>query len=122
MPNWGIVFGLIAVSALILVIASISIPGLMKYADEQSQKSVLESIAEDKKLMCGMPDELGAIFSSVGIISSENFDHRAKGIYQQMQWGMEIESCDVVYFHGQLDAEQKDKLNWTDFSCDVPQC
>ena len=122
MTNWGVVLGLISVLALAIVILSISLPGLIKYTNDQTQKNLLEKIDNSQKFMCGMPDQLGTIFDSVSMISSEKFDNRAKGIYQQMQWGNDIESCDVAYFYDQLDFQQKKKLNWLEFSCNVPQC
>jgi hypothetical protein len=120
--NWGVVLGLISILVLIIVILSISLPGLIKYSDDETQKNLLEEIDDSQRFMCGMPDQLGGIFDSVGMISSEKFDNRAKGIYQQMQWGNDIESCDVVYFYGQLDFKQKERLNWLEFSCNIPQC
>ena len=122
MINWGAVFGLVSVSILAIVILSISLPGLVKYANDETQKNLLDQIDSTQKLMCGMPDELDTIFDSVGLISSEKFDNKAKGIYQQMQWGKEIESCDVVYFYNQLDTEQKKRLNWIELSCNVTHC
>ena len=122
MTNWGVIFGLVSVSVLVIVILSISLPGLIKYANDETQNDLLEKVGDSQKFMCGMPDELGVIFNSVDVISSEQFDNRAKGIYQQMQWGIEIESCDVVYFYEQLDFEQKKKLNWLEFYCNIPQC
>lgn len=122
MINWGAVFGLVSVSILAIVILSISLPGFIKYANDETQKNLLDQIDSTQKLMCGMPDELGTIFDSVGLISSEKFDNKAKGIYQQMQWGKEIESCDVVYFYNQLDTEQKKRLNWIELSCNVTHC
>ena len=122
MINWGVIFGLISALVLVIVILSISLPGVIKYVNDETQKNLLEKIDDAQKFMCGMPDELSAIIDSVGVISSEKFDNRAKGIYQQMQWGKDIESCDIVYFYGQLDYEQKKKLHWLNFSCNVPQC
>lgn len=122
MVNWGIALGLISALILVIVILSISLPGLIKHADDETQKNLLGEIDDSQKLMCGMPEKLVPIFDSVGVISPERFDNKAKAIYQQMQWGIEIESCDVVYFYDQLDIEQKKKLDWIDFSCNVPQC
>ena len=120
--NWGVVFGLGAALILVVVILSISLPGLIKYSNDETQKDLLDKIDSTQKLMCGMPDRLESVFDSVGLISSENFDNRAKGIYQQMQWGIAIESCDVIYFYDQLDTEQKKRLNWLELSCNVPYC
>jgi hypothetical protein len=122
MINLGVGLGLASALILIIVILSISLPGLMKFANDETQRNLLDQIDDHQKLMCGMPDELGALFDSVNVISPETFDHRAKGIYQQMQWGKDIASCDVIYFYGQLDAEQKKKLNWLELSCSVPYC
>ncbi|QMU53497.1 MAG: hypothetical protein GKS07_00380 [Nitrosopumilus sp.] len=122
MINWGAVFGLVSISVLVVVFLSISLPGLTKHANDEAQKNLLDQIDGSQKLMCGMPDELGTIFGSVGLISSEGFDNKAKGIYQQMQWGKKIESCDVVYFYNQLDAEQKKTLDWLELSCNVSYC
>ena len=122
MINWGVVFGLVSALILIIVILSISLPGFVKYANDETQKNLLDQMDSTQKLMCGMSDDLGTIFDSVGLISSEKFDNKAKGIYQQMQWGKEIESCDVVYFYNQLDTEQKKRLNWLELSCNVTHC
>ena len=105
-----------------IVILFISLPGLIKFANDETQKNLFGDIDDSQKLMCGMPDKLRIIFDSIDMISSESFDNEAKGIYQQIQWGVDIESCDVVYFYEQLNFEQKEKLNWLEFSCNVPQC
>ncbi len=120
--NWGIALGLMSVLALILVILSISLPGLIKYSDDEMQNQIFDEIDDDKKIMCGMHDDLDAIFDSIDLISSESLDNKSKGIYQQIQWGKDIESCDVVYLYDNLSFEQKKKLDWLDFSCNVPQC
>ena len=121
--NWGVVvLGLISVLALVIVILSISLPGFIKYTNDETQRNLLENIDSSQKFMCGIPVQLGTIFDSIGVISSEKFDNRAKGIYQQMQWGNDIESCDVAYFYEQLDLQQKKKLGWLEFSCNVSQC
>ncbi|MCH9658802.1 hypothetical protein K0U27_08980 [archaeon] len=120
--NWGVVFGLGSVLILILVILSISLPGLIKYSNDETQKNLRDQVDGTQKLMCGMPDELHLIFNSIDLISSEKFDNRAKGIYQQMQWGKDIQSCDVVYFYDQLNIEQKKRLNWLELSCNASYC
>ena len=120
--NWGIMIGLASVLILVLVILSISLPGLIKYSNSETQKNLRDQVNGTQKLMCGMPDELHTIFNSLDLISSEKFDNRAKGIYQQIQWGKDIQSCDVVYFYDQLSAEQKKRLNWLDLSCNSSYC
>ena len=120
--NWGIVTGLVSVLILVLVILSISLPGLIKYSNNETQKDLRDKLNGTQKLMCGIPDELDAVFKSIDLISSEKLDNRAKGIYQQIQWGKDIQSCDVVYFYDQLNAEQKKRLNWPDLSCNVSYC
>ena len=122
MINWGVIFGLVSTLILVIVILSISLPGLIKYTNDETQKNLHDQIDSAQKLMCGTPNELDTIFDSVGLISSEKFDNRAKGIYQQMQWGKDIESCDIVYFYNQLDMEQKKRLNWLELSCSVTYC
>ena len=114
----GLIFALIFV----IVIMSITLPPLLKYANDEAQRKLFDEIDDADKLMCGMPDELGIIFDKIDVISSEKFDNKAKGIYQQIQWGKEIESCDVVYFYKQLDTEQKKKLNWLELSCTASHC
>ena len=39
-----------------------------------------------------------------------------------MQWGKDVESCDIIYFYNQLDSEQKKELNWLELSCNVRNC
>ena len=114
--------GLVLVLIFVIVIILITLPPLLKYANDEVQRKLLEEIDDADKLMCGIPDELGVIFDKIDVISSEKFDNKAKGIYQQMQWGKDIESCDVVYFYKQLDTEQKKKLNWVELSCNASQC
>ncbi len=122
MKNWGLIFGLISTLIFVTVIISIALPGLTKHLDDEEQRNLLDETDGVHKLMCGIPDKLEMIFDSIDAISSEKFDNRAKGIYQQMQWGKGIESCDVVYFYDQLDLEQKKKLNWLELSCDASLC
>ena len=120
--NRELVVGLILALIFVIVIISITLPPLLKYANNEAQRKLLDEIDDADKLMCGIPDELGVIFDKIDVISSEKFDNKAKGIYQQMQWGKDIESCDVVYFYKQLDIEQKKKLNWIELSCNFSQC
>ena len=120
--NRGIVIGLISVLILALVILSISLPGLIKYSSNETQKNLRDQVDDAEKLMCGVPDELHIIFNSLDLISPEKFDNRAKGIYQQIQWGTDIRSCDVVYLYDQLNSEQKKRLNWFDLSCNASYC
>ena len=122
MINWGLVVGLILAIIFVIVILSIALPPLLKYANDEAQRKSLGEINDSHKLMCGIPDELGVIFDKIDVISSDKFNNKAKGTYQQMQWGKDIESCDIVYFYKQLDAEQKKKLNWLELSCNVSQC
>ena len=122
MINWGVIVGLISVLILVIVILSISLPGLIKHSDNETQKNLRDQVDGNQKLMCGMTDELRAVFNSIDLISSEKFDNRAKGIYQQIQWGKDIQRCDVVYFYDQLNAEQKKRLNWLDLSCNTSYC
>jgi len=114
--------GLILALVFVIVIMLITLPPLLKYANDEAQRKLLDEIDDADKLMCGIPGELGIIFNKIDVISSEKFDNKAKGIYQQIQWGKDIESCDVVYFYKQLGTEQKKKLNWLELSCNVSQC
>jgi len=120
--NWGLVVGLILALIFVIVILSIALPPLFKYANDEAQRKLLGEIDDAQKLMCGMPDKLRVIFDSIDVISSDKFDNKAKGTYQQMQWGKDIKSCDIVYFYKQLDIEQKKKLNWLELSCNIHQC
>jgi len=120
--NRGLVMGLILALIFVIVIMLITLPPLLKYANNEAQRKLFDEIDDADKLMCGIPGELGVIFDKIDVISSEKFDNKAKGIYQQIQWGKDIESCDVVYFYKQLDIEQKKKLNWLELSCNVSQC
>ena len=122
MINWGLVVGLILAIIFVIVILSIALPPLLKYANDEAQRKLLDEFDDADKLMCGMPGELRVIFDKIDVISSEKFDNKAKGIYQQMQWGKDIESCDIVYFYKQLDTEQKKKLNWIELSCNASRC
>ena len=122
MINWGLIFGIVLVLIFVVAILSIALPPLIKYTNDEVQQKLLENVDDSHKLMCGIPDELGVIFDTVDIISSDKFDNKAKGIYQQMQWGKDIESCDIIYFHKQLDLEQKKKINWLELSCNVRHC
>ena len=120
--NQGVLFGLIAALVFVIVILSITLPPLLKYTSDETQRKLLDEIDDTYKLMCGTPDKLNTIFDKIDSISSDNFDNKAKGIYQQIQWGKNIESCDVVYFYKQLNTEQKTKLSWQELSCNVSQC
>ena len=122
MINRGLVVGFILALIFVIVIMFITLPPLLKYVNDETQRKLLDEIDDADKLMCGMPDELGVIFDKIDVISSDKFDNKAKAIYQQMQWGKDIESCDVVYFYKQLDTQQKKKLNWIELSCNISQC
>ena len=100
----------------------IALPGLLKYADDQAKQKVPENLPDGHKMMCNNPSELEMIFEKIGDISSDNLDNQAKGIYQSILWGSEIESCDVQYLYDQLDSNQKQKLGWLELSCTVNHC
>jgi len=106
----------------VLVGLSIALPGLIKYADDQAQQKSYDNLPEGHRMMCNMPSELGMVFDRMGDISSDNFDNQAKGIYQSILWGNDIESCDVLYLYNQLDSNQKQKLDWLEISCTVNHC
>ena len=100
----------------------ITLPGLLKYADDQEQQKIYENLPDGHRMMCNIPSELEIIFSKMDTISSDNFDNQAKGIYQSILWGKDIESCDVLYLYNQLDIHQKQKLDWLEISCNVNHC
>jgi hypothetical protein len=122
MVNWGLVIGSILTLIFVIAILSIALPPLVKYANDEAQRKLLDDVDDAHKLMCGIPDELDVIFDTIDKISSEKFDNKAKRIYQQIQWGDDIESCDIIYFYNQLDEGQKKKLNWFELSCNVRHC
>ena len=121
MNLWG-VLAIIFVILFVGVILWIALPPLINFANDSKQRELVESLDESQRLMCGIPDELDVIFDTIDTISSDKFDNRAKGIYQQIQWGKDIESCDIIYLYNQLDLEQKKKLNWPELSCNVRHC
>ena len=106
----------------VVVGVSIALPGLIKYADDQALEKAYENLPDGHKMMCNTPLELGMIFEKMSDISSDNFDNKAKGIYQSILWGNDIESCDVQYLYNQLDDNQKQKLDWQELSCTVNHC
>ena len=122
MVNFSLLMGFVLVLIFVIVILLIALPPLIKFVFQEEQRKLFEDLNKGHVLMCGTPDELSAIFDTIDVISSDSFDNKAKGIYQQMQWGKDIESCDIVYFHNQLDTEQKKRLNWFELSCNVHQC
>ena len=120
--NQGVVLGSIAISIFVIVLLSITLPPLLKHANDEAQRELFAEINDEDKMMCGMSNELNIIFDTIDSISSDKFDNKAKGIYQQIQWGKNIESCDIIYLHKQLDVEQKKILNWEKLSCNISQC
>jgi len=120
--NLWVVLAIIFVILFVGVISWIALPPLINFANDSKQRELIESLDESQRLMCGIPDELYVIFDTIDTISSDKFDNRAKGIYQQIQWGKDIESCDIIYLYNQLDLEQKKKLNWLELSCNVRHC
>lgn len=122
MVNQGLLLGSIATSIFVIVIVSIALPPLLKHANDEAQRELFDKINDDDKMMCGAPNELDIIFDGIDSISSDKLDNKAKGIYQQIQWGKNIKSCDIIYLYKQLDVEQKKKLNWEKLSCNVSQC
>ena len=122
MVNQGLLIGSIAISIFVIVLLSIALPPLLKHVNDEAQRELFAEINEENKMMCGIPNELSTIFDTIDSISSDKFDNKAKGIYQQIQWGKNIESCDIIYLYKQLDVEQKKILNWEKLSCNVSQC
>ena len=120
--NWGLVIGVILALIFVVVILSIALPPYLNYLNDEDQRELFEEMNKGNILMCGTPEELGKIFDTIDIISSDRFDNKAKSIYQQIQWGKYVESCDIIYFYNQLDDEQKKKLNWLELSCNVHDC
>jgi len=100
----------------------VALPGLLKYVDDQNQQKIYENLPDGHLMMCNIPSKLEIIFDRMNTISSDNFDNKAKGIYQSILWGTDIESCDVLYLYNQLDDSQKEKLLWLDLSCTVSHC
>jgi hypothetical protein len=122
MMNLGLIVGIVLALIFVIVILSIALPPLLNYVNDEQERKLFEEMNKGHILMCGTPDELGVIFDKIDIITSDNFNNKAKSIYQQMQWGKDVESCDIIYFYSQLDAEQKKKLNWLELSCNVHNC
>jgi len=122
MVNFGLLIGFVLILIFIIVILLIALPPLVKFAFQEEQQKSFEDLNRGHMLMCGTSDEFSVIFDAIDVISSDNFDNKAKGIYQQMQWGKDIKSCDIVYFYNQLNTEQKERLNWLELSCDVRKC
>ncbi|MBT5200287.1 MAG: hypothetical protein HOK63_02420 [Thaumarchaeota archaeon] len=122
MVNWNVIVIVTLIAAFIGVILWISLPGLIEFADTQEDRDLLNDISETEKMMCGIPNEMNVIFDKINSISSDNFDNKAKGIYQSILWGNNIDSCDISYLYEQLDNQQKEKLNWNKFSCTNNHC
>jgi hypothetical protein len=122
MVNWNVIVIVTLIAAFIGVILWISLPGLIEFANTQENRDLLNHISETEKMMCGIPNEMNVIFDKINSISSDNFDNKAKGIYQSILWGNDIDSCDISYLYEQLDNQQKEKLNWNEFSCTNNHC
>jgi len=122
MANWNLIISIFFVLIFVLVILSISLPGVIKFVNDEANRDSLKNVSEAQRMMCGIPSELDLIFDMMGSISSDSFDNKAKGIYQSILWGNDVESCDVLYLYQQLDIEQKKKLNWMELSCTVSHC
>jgi len=122
MANWNLIISILLVLIFVLVILSISLPGVIKFVNDEANRDSLKNVSEEQRMMCGIPSELDLIFDMMGSISSDSFDNEAKGIYQSILWGNDVESCDVLYLYQQLDIEQKKKLNWMELSCTVSHC
>ena len=122
MVNWNLIISTVLVLIFVLVILSISSPGVIKFANDEANRNLLKDVSEAHRMMCGIPSELNVIFDMMGSISSDSFDNQAKGIYQSILWGNDVESCDILYLYKQLDSEQRKKLNWMELSCTVSHC
>ncbi|MGV7225473.1 MAG: hypothetical protein ACQ9CV_00940 [Nitrosopumilus sp.] len=122
MNNWGLVIGLVLAVIFVIVILLIALPPLIQFQKDEAQRKLIDNLDDSHRLMCGTPDQLGIIFDRLDSISSDKFDNKAKGIYQKIQWGKNIESCDIIYLYNQLDVEQKKQLNWLELSCNVNHC
>ena len=122
MTNWGLVIGLVLAVIFVIVILLIALPPLIQFQNDEAQRKIIDNLDDSHRLMCGTPDQLGIIFDRLDSISSDKFDNKAKGIYQKIQWGKNIESCDIIYLYNQLDVEQKKQLNWLELSCNVNHC
>ncbi len=120
--NWSQILGGFLVLVFVIAILWVILPGVTKYANDETQRELLKEVSEEHKMMCGIPEEINVIFDKMDSISTDNFDNRARGIYQTITWGNDVESCDVLYLYNQLDNEQKKKLNWMELSCTVSHC
>jgi hypothetical protein len=116
------IFSLIIILFIVVVVLYYTLPPLINFAISDDARRIVKNIDEAHETMCGIPDKLGVIFDTIDSISPDDLDERSKGIYNQMLWKNDIESCDVIYFYNQLDSEQRKKLNWFELSCNVRQC
>ena len=122
MINWFMVIAIVLIIIFVIVGISIALPPLLKYADDESRQEAYNNVPEKYRMMCNIPSELEIIFDRMDTISSDNLDNQAKGIYQSILWGDDIESCDVLYLYNQLDDNQKEKLLWLELSCTTSHC
>ncbi|QLH02871.1 hypothetical protein C5F47_04565 [Nitrosopumilus cobalaminigenes] len=116
------VIAIVLILLFVIVGISIALPPLLKYADDEARQAAYNNVPEKYRMMCNTPSELEIIFDRMDTISSDNLDTQAKGIYQSILWGNDIESCDVLYLYNQLDDNQKEKLLWLEISCTVSHC
>lgn len=122
MVNWNVIITAVSISAFVGVILWISIPGYLQFADDEANRELLNKVSEQEKMMCNNPEKMKIIFEGMNSISSDNFDNKAKGIYQTILWGNDIESCNIAYLYNQLGDIQKEKLNWEKLECTTNHC
>jgi hypothetical protein len=122
MVNWNIIISISLIVAFVGVILWISLPGLLQFAEDEANRELQSKVSQQEKMMCNSPEKMNAVFDNIDLISSENFDNKARGIYQTILWGNDIESCDISYLYNQLDDSQKEKLNWNKLECTINHC
>ena len=64
MVNRGFLLASIAKSVFVIVIVSITLPTLLKHANDEAQRELFDKMDDEDKMMFGIPNELGIIFDT----------------------------------------------------------
>lgn len=98
----------------IIVIVVMALSGTLETTTKNIQNTVTE--------LCGIDDKIVTTIKDLELTNSEYFDERTKQIYWDLLSGNEISNCDLWYFYQQLDDDNKKKLRWNEFVCNINDC
>ncbi|BDQ31156.1 hypothetical protein NZNM25_01600 [Nitrosopumilus zosterae] len=108
--------------AMLVVFFVFVVPLLLESVSNMNNQEMVENL-EDKLIeYCGLSNKVSKIYEVLESLNLDTLDERTKQIYWDLGNGNEVSKCDMLYFYQQLNEDNKKKLNWFEFACNVNDC